>query len=142
MKTYYRYYPSCTYHLLDNWLNKKSKKGQFLEDYGLVKYVFREGTPQEKVYFTYSDITGNLSYGYRFCVTYYHPAPDKNYGKLVSSKKVHDKSIILVDPKKINKEYYEMKHRRNMLYTIRSIIDFLRIVGGTTLLIFLWSYVK
>ncbi len=142
MKTYYRYYPACAYHLLDNWLSEMSKKGLFLVDYKLAKYVFREGTPHEKIYFTYSDITGNLSYGYRFCVSYYHPAPDKNYGKPVSPQKVHDKSIILVDPQKIDREYYIMRHRRNKLYAIRCIIDFLRIVGGAALLICLWYFVK
>ena len=106
-----------------------SQKGLFLSDYGWFKYEFREGTPREKTYFTYSDDESNLSYGHRFWVSYYHPAPEKNYGKQISSKKPHDKKIRLVDPQKIDKEYYIMQHRRNRLYTIRDILDFLRIMG-------------
>lgn len=142
MKTFYRFYPACTYFLLDKWLSKMSQKGLFLSDYGVIKYEFREGTPREKTYFTYSDDKGNLSYGHRFWVSYYHPAPEKNYGKQISPQKVHDKTIVLVDARKIDNEYYIMRHRRNKLYTIRDMLDFLLIIVAPLFLILLWRLGK
>lgn len=142
MKIYYRFYLPCAYFLLDNWLCRMSKNGLHLFDYGLIKYVFREGTPSDQKYFTYSDTWGPHNGEYLFCLSLYHPVPEKKYGKQISPQKVHDKTIVLVDPRKIDKEYYIMKRKRNRLYAIRCIIDFIRIVGGAVLLIFLWYFVK
>ena len=129
-RVYYRYYPPCLYFLLDRWLCKMSRRGLHLTDHGTLKYVFEERKPTESIYLSF-DCSIYPSHFHKGSTTLQqrHPNIAKNYGKAVKPRKPDAKTVVLVSPDKIDKEYYQIIRTRNRLGIIESLRDIAIIAG-------------
>ena len=50
----FRFYPSFLYNKLDKWLNQMSLLGWHLVDSNPFSFLFEQGDPENKIYFTYN----------------------------------------------------------------------------------------
>lgn len=135
-----RFFPKCLFFLRDRWLKKMSKKGWHLIDYGIFVYIFENGVPSDKEYFSYTcERVGDGKYS----IPLRYPLLDETFGVKKKKSKLNKNSIlkskantiIEVDTHKIDIEndigYKELRHDRNKLYfliTIRNIAIILALI--------------
>ena len=131
-KTYtrkFRIYPSFLYFRLDHWLNRMSLSGHHVVDCRFGFFLFEQGTPDDRRYFTY-DPTSPRRDGGMFSLTMRYPFPEKTYGirkKRSALNRNEGKTcqIIKLDAQKIQSEqalgYRELVHDRNRLYALRAV---------------------
>ena len=134
-----RFYPSFMYSKLDKWLNKMSLSGWHLVDSNLVSFLFEQGNPKNKIYFTYEAGRGRNDAG-KYSIPLRYPFLYKTYGvksKYSKLNKNRRKTYLTVeiDTQKIDIEndvgYKELISDRNRLYrklAIRNAIIFLVLI--------------
>ncbi len=119
----YRIYPSFSYHRLDNWLSQMSLSGWHLVDSNLISFLFEEGKPTEKVYFTY--VPGPIYETPEYNLKLLYPGLEKNFGVKKKYSKLNKNEskayqTVEIDTKKIDIErdiaYNELLCDRNRLY--------------------------
>ena len=76
-KTIIRFYPFFMMKQQDEWLRKMSNTGLHLVNYGLFRYIFEVGQPEDKHYFSYTILDPNNGY-YSFSLRY--PMLSKSLG--------------------------------------------------------------
>ncbi len=120
----FRIYPSFMYHRLDKWLNKMSLLGWHLVDSNLVSFLFEQGNPENKIYFTY-ETDGARNDAGKYSIPLRYQFLDKTYGvksKYSKLNKNRRKAYLTVeiDTRKIDIEndigYKELICDRNRLY--------------------------
>ena len=141
-KNIFRFYPFFLLKHQDEWLKKMSCSGFHLVDYGLFRYTFELGLPEEKHYFSYALLDHNNGY-YNFSMRY--PVLRKTLGVPMWRSKLNlnnrkARVIIEVSPDIMNsarvQEYYDLVKERDDLY-IRYAIRTAIVVafGGVVLLV-------
>lgn len=132
-KTIIRFYPFFMLKQQDEWLRKMSNTGLHLVNYGLFRYIFEVGQPEDKHYFSYVHLDPNNGY-YSFSMRY--PMLSKSLGVPMWRSKLNFNNnkarvIIEVSPDIMNtekvKEYYDLVKEREYLYSryaIRTTIFF------------------
>ena len=123
----FRVYPSCLYSRLDRWLNRMSLSGWHVVDIKLGFFLFEQGKPEDKQYFSYTP-TPPRHDGATFSISMRYPFLEQTFGvkkKHSALNKNQSKThcIIELDPQKIQSiGYRELIHDRNRLYTIRTLL--------------------
>ena len=132
----FRFYPSFLYDKLDKWLNKMSLLGWHLVDSNPVSFLFEQGNPENKIYFTYS-VGGARNDSGKYSIPLRYPFLDKTYGVKSKHSKLNNNRkktylTVEIDTQKIDIEndvgYKELISDRNRLYrklAIRNAIVFL-----------------
>ena len=135
----FRFYPSFLYNKLDKWLNQMSLSGWHLIDSNMISFLFEQGAPENKIYFTY-DPGGSRNDAGNYSIPLRYPFLNKTYGvkrKYSKLNKNQRKTYLTVeiDTKKIDIEndigYKELISDRNRLYrklVIRNAIIFIVLV--------------
>ena len=139
-----RFYPEFMYFRLDNWLKKMSRSGWHIVDCGIFTYLFEQGEPMEKEYFTYAVGNSHLNEGY-FSISLRYPGLKETYGVKKKKSKINKNEakahqIVEIDLQKINIEtdvgYKELRSDRNRLHALEATIKFSFILG-IVLIVFL-----
>lgn len=117
----FRYYPSFCYRCLDKWLKKMSLQGLHIVHCGVFTFVFEEGKPELREYFTY----GLSTQDGRYSVTLQYPFLEEKYGvkkakSIINSNDSKKYQIVEIDITRIDIEndvgYKEMINDRDRLY--------------------------
>ena len=117
----FRIYPAFLYGRLDKWLKRMSLKGLHVVDCGFFTFLFQEGAPEEKEYFTY----GLTSQEGEYNLSLRHPFLEKIYGvkkkkSIINSNEKKSYEIVEIDTKRIDVKndtgYKELVKDRNRLY--------------------------
>lgn len=120
----FRFYPSFLYNKLDKWLNQMSLSGWHLIDSNPISFLFEQGDPENKIYFTYEAGSTRNDDG-KYSIPLRYPLLDKTYGvknKYSKLNKNRKKSYLTVeiDTQKIDINndvgYKELVNDRNRLY--------------------------
>lgn len=128
----YRIYPSFSYHRLDKWLNQMSLNGWHLVDSNLVSFLFEEGKPTEKIYFTY--MLGPIYESGEYDLLLLYPGLEKTFGvkkkySKLNKNEAKDYRTIETNTKKIDVErdiaYNELLRDRNRRYKKLAIKNFI-----------------
>lgn len=118
----FRFYPFILLKHQDEWLRKMSCSGFHLVDYGLFRYTFAIGQPEEKHYFSYVLLDNNNGY-YNFSMRY--PMLRQTFGVPMWRSKLNlnnrkARVIIEMSPDIVNsdrvQEYYDLVKERDKLY--------------------------
>ena len=118
----FRIYPFFTYQRLDAWLTSMSLLGWHLVDSNLISFLFEQGEPKEKVYFTYTQMPRE---GGAYSMELLYPGLEKTYGVKKKYSKLNKNeakayTTIEIDTKKIDIEnhigYKELLQDRRRLY--------------------------
>ena len=123
----FRIYPSVLYSRLDRWLNRMSLSGWHVVDIKLFFFLFEQGKPEDKRYFSYTP-TPPRNDGATFSISMRYPFLEQTYGvkkKHSPLNKNQSKThcIIELEPQKMQSiGYREMLHDRNRLYTLRTLL--------------------
>ena len=135
----FRFYPSFLYNKLDKWLNQMSLLGWHLVDSNPISFLFEQGNPEDKIYFTY-EAGGVRNDAGKYSIPLRYPFLDKTYGvksKYSKLNKNRRKTYLTVeiDTQKIDIQndvgYKELISDRNRLYrklAIRNAIIFLVLI--------------
>ena len=127
-----RFYPACMYFALDRWLKNMSCNGWHIVDCGIFTYLFEEGSPQEKEYFTYMGGGTGRNDGGFFSLSLRYPFLEKTYGVKkknsqinANERKAHQ--IVEIDVRKIDVHndigFCELRHDRNRLHALETARD-------------------
>ena len=120
----FRFYPSFLYNKLDKWLNQMSLSGWHLIDSNPISFLFEQGEPENKIYFTY-EAGGTRNDDGKYSIPLRYPLLDKTYGvksKYSKLNKNRKKSYLTVeiDTRKIDINndvgYKELVNDRDRLY--------------------------
>ncbi len=134
-----RFYPAFMYSKLDKWLNKMSLSGWHLVDSNIISFLFEQGEPKNKIYFTYNSGWARNDSG-EYSIPLRYPFLEKTYGVKAKYSKLNKNknklySTVEIDTDKIDIEndvgYKELISDRDELYTklaIRSVVAFLVII--------------
>ena len=124
-KTYtrkFRIYPCFAYPKLDAWLRAMSLEGWHLVDSNMISFLFEQGEPKDKIYFTYTQMP---KAGGAYSIGLLYPGLEKTYGVKKKYSKLNKNqakayTTIEIDTKKIDIEnhigYRELVSDRNRLY--------------------------
>ena len=124
-KTYirkFRVYPCFDYPRLDAWLHAMSLDGWHLVDSNMISFLFEQGAPRDKVYFTYTQMPRE---GGAYSIGLLYPGLEKTYGVKKKYSKLNKNeakayTTIEIDTKKIDIDnhigYKELLQDRNRLY--------------------------
>ena len=124
-KTYirkFRVYPCFAYPRLDAWLHAMSLDGWHLVDSNMISFLFEQGAPRDKVYFTYTQMPRE---GGAYSIGLLYPGLEKTYGVKKKYSKLNKNeakvyTTIEIDTKKIDIDnhigYKELLQDRNRLY--------------------------
>ena len=135
----FRFYPSFLYNKLDKWLNQMSLLGWHLVDSNPFSFLFEQGDPENKIYFTY-EAGGTRNDAGKYSIPLRYPFLDKTYGVKSNHSKLNKNRrktylTVEIDTKKIDIKndvgYKELINDRNRLYrtlAIRNAILFLVLI--------------
>ena len=120
----FRLYPSFLYNKLDKWLNQMSLSGWHLVDSNPFSFLFEQGNPENKIYFTY-EASGAGNDAGKYSIPLRYPFLDKSYGVKTKHSKLNKNRrktylTVEIDTQKIDVEnnigYKELVNDRNRLY--------------------------
>lgn len=142
----FRFYPSFMYNKLDKWLNQMSLSGWHIVDSNLISFLFEQGAPENKIYFTYEP-SGSRKDEAKYSIPLRYPFLDKTYGiksKLSKLNKNERKTYqtIEIDREKIDIEndvgYKELVSDRNRLYKKLAIRNAIILIISLLCVLFAW----
>jgi len=126
----YRWYPSYRYNKLELWLKDMSDSGWMLVNYGSLKYEFKKCNNVERIYFAYN-CGGFRNEDGQYSVMLRYPLLKEQYGISTRRSLLNKnnrsrffyKTIIELDPQKVDDGFYEIIDQRNKLYIKQLIMN-------------------
>lgn len=131
----YRFYPSYRYNKLELWLKDMSNSGWMLVNYGFFKYEFQKCNNIERIYFVYN-YGGFRNDDGQYSIMLRYPRLKEQYGVSAHRSLLNKnnrsrffyKTIIELDPQKVDNSFYEIVDERNKLYIKQLIMNVIYIL--------------
>lgn len=131
----YRFYLSYRYNKLELWLKDMSDSGWMLINYGFLKYEFQKCNNIERIYFVYN-CGGFRNDDGQYSIMLRYPRLKEQYGVSARRSLLNKnnrsrffyKTIIELDPQKVDNSFYEIVDERNKLYIKQLIMNVIYIL--------------